>query len=155
MLPRDLHLHQLCQSVSLILQRYDIWKPRFPLRAGSYRYCRITHDKDAKKRSQPCDYVSRSMQNLSAIHFTMWGGSTLMPGFSPIRVSSLRYGRHQFISVLTVTPALSANCCFVIAFIMSYCFQLLAQPKDASPCEELSYFRCPNAILTMPKHHTC
>ena len=49
LLPRDLHLHQLCQSVSLILQRYDIWKPRFPLRAGSYRYCRITHDKDAKK----------------------------------------------------------------------------------------------------------
>ena len=70
-----------------------------------------------KKRSQPCDYVSKSMQNLSAIHFTMWGGSTLMLGFSPIRVSSLRYGRHQFISVLTVTPALSANCCFVIAFI--------------------------------------
>ena len=134
LLPRDLHLHQLCQSVSLILQRYNIWKPRFPLRAGSYRYCRITHDKVAKKRSQPCDYVSRSMQNLSAIHFTMWGGSTLMPGFKPIRVSSLRYGRHQFISVLTVTPALSANCCFVIAFIKSYCFQLLTIILLLSKC---------------------
>jgi len=30
------------------------------------------------------------MQNLSAIHFTMWGGNTLMPGFNPIRASSLR-----------------------------------------------------------------
>ena len=75
------------------------------------------HDKVTKKRSQPRDYVSKSMQNLSAIHFTMCGGITLMPGFSPIRTSSVRYGRHQFISVLTVTPAAWANCCFVIAFI--------------------------------------
>ena len=117
LLPRDLHLQQLHQSVSLIVQRYNIWKPRFPLCAGSYRYRRITQDKDTKKRSQQCDYVSRSMQNLSAIHFTMCGGSTLMPGFSPIRVSSLRYGLHQLNSVRTVTPAHWASCCFVIAFI--------------------------------------
>ena len=45
------------------------------------------------------------MQNLSAIHFTMWGGSTLIPGFMPILASSLWQGLHQFISVLTVTPA--------------------------------------------------
>ena len=56
------------------------------------------------------------MQNLSAIHFTMCGGSTLMPGFSPIRVSSLRYGLHQLNSVRTVTPAHWASCCFVIAY---------------------------------------
>ena len=57
------------------------------------------------------------MQNLSAIHFTMWGGNTLMPGFNPIASSSFWYGSHQLINVRTVTPALSANCCFVIAFI--------------------------------------
>ena len=40
-----------------------------------------------------------------------------MPGFSPIVSSSLKKGSHQLISVFVVTPALSANCCFDIAFI--------------------------------------
>ena len=117
LLPRDLHLYQLPQSVSLIVQRYNILGT--PISA-SCRLVQITQNNARyrrKKCSQQCDYVSRSMQNLSAIHFTMCGGSTLMPGFSPIRVSSLRYGLHQLNSVRTVTPAHWASCCFVIAFI--------------------------------------
>ena len=85
--------------------------------SASCRLVQISQNKDVKKRSQQCDYVSKSMQNLSAIHFTMCGGSTLMPGFSPIRASSLWYGLHQLNSVRTVTPAHWASCCFVIAFI--------------------------------------
>ena len=35
------------------------------------------------------DYVSRSMQNLCAIHFAICGGSTLMRGSNPISANSL------------------------------------------------------------------
>jgi hypothetical protein len=47
----------------------------------------------------------------------MLGGSTFMRGRSPIIQSSCWYGWHQLLSVLTDTPAQSANSCLVIAFI--------------------------------------
>ena len=62
---------------------------------------------------------STSMQNFSAMNFTILGGNTLSFGFSPIASNSFLYGRHQFISTFTLTPAASANCCFDIAFISS------------------------------------
>ncbi len=57
------------------------------------------------------------MQNLSTMNCTMWGGSTFMWGCMPIVSNSLKKGSHQLISVFVVTPAQSASCCFVIAFI--------------------------------------
>ena len=40
-----------------------------------------------------------------------------MWGCMPIDANSPMNGSHQLIRVFVVTPALSANCCFVIAFI--------------------------------------
>ena len=48
---------------------------------------------------------STSMQNLSAMNFTMIGGSTRSLGFSPMVSNFFRYGRHQLISTFTLTPA--------------------------------------------------
>ena len=42
-----------------------------------------------------------------------------MWGCMPIDANSPRNGSHQLIRVFVVTPALSANCCFVIAFIIA------------------------------------
>ncbi len=67
-----------------------------------------------KKRHSPT-----SMQNFSTMKRTMWGGNTFMWGCMPIVSNSFMKGAHQLISVFVVTPAESANCCFVIAFIKS------------------------------------
>ena len=74
-----------------------------------------------KRRSLPRDYAltsqSMSMQNRSAIHFAIFGGSTRMSGVIPICASSFWYGLHQLTNVLTDTPAYAASCVLVIAFI--------------------------------------
>lgn len=58
------------------------------------------------------------MQNFPAINFITTGGSNRVLGFSPIASNSALNGLHHLFSVLRLTPALSANCCFVIAFII-------------------------------------
>ena len=61
------------------------------------------------------------MQSLSAMYFATTGGSILALGFSPIASNSALNGSHQLFKVLILTPALSANCCLVIAFMNCYC----------------------------------
>ena len=55
---------------------------------------------------------------------TMCGGNSIILGCQPIRSSSSRYGSHQRLSVLILTPALLASSCFVIAFILNLAFNL-------------------------------
>ena len=57
------------------------------------------------------------MQNFSVMKRTMWGGRTFILGSIPIVFSSFWNGSHQLMRVFVVTPAISANCCFDIAFI--------------------------------------
>ena len=64
-------------------------------------------------------YDQTSMQNFSAINFTICGGRTLFREVNPIRESSSRYGLHHRMSVVTDTPALKANSDLDIAFIKS------------------------------------
>ena len=66
-----------------------------------------------------------SISNFSQINFTIWGGRTFAVGDIPILVSSFLKGAHQFISVLTETPALSASCDFDIDFITLKLLELL------------------------------
>ena len=65
-----------------------------------------------------------SMQNLSDRNLTMCGGNKIIFGCQPICSSSSRYGSHQRLSVLILTPALLASSCFVIAFILNLGFNL-------------------------------
>ena len=81
-------------------QRYDIFQGHFRL----------------------ASVCGRSMQNISERYLMMCGGRTLDVGLNPIAASSWRKGLHQFMRVLTLTPAQSANCCFVIAFIFLVMF---------------------------------
>ena len=62
-------------------------------------------------------FYSMSMSNLAMMNLTMWGGSTLALGSMPMAESSCRKGLHQFIRVLTETPARSASSDFDIDFI--------------------------------------
>ena len=64
-------------------------------------------------------YDQTSMQNFSAINFTICGGRTLFREVNPILESSSRYGSHHRMSVVTDTPALKANSDLDIAFIKS------------------------------------
>jgi len=57
-----------------------------------------------------------------------------MPGVMPIWASSFSNGLHQRSSVLTLTPAQSASCCFVIAFIILYCLRCLIVSFIRSKC---------------------
>ena len=84
------------------------------------------------------DYSPTSMQNFSTMKRTMWGGNTFMWGCMPIVSSSFMKGAHQLISVFVVTPAESANCCFVIAFIKSsnYYILLLHSRKSLAYVQE-------------------
>ena len=61
-----------------------------------------------------------SMQNVSVMNFTTLGGSTRVVGVMPSSLSLSWCGAHHLISVFTVTPARSASCCFVIAFILLF-----------------------------------
>ena len=88
-----------------------------------------------KKRHSPT-----SMQNFSTMKRTMWGGNTFMWGCMPIVSNSFMKGAHQLISVFVVTPAESANCCFVIAFIKS----LISTLDQRSLCT----FRSKNSNLS-------
>ena len=58
------------------------------------------------------------MQSFSAMNFTTTGGSILARGWSPSASSSRWNGLHHLLSVFRLTPALSASCCFDIAFII-------------------------------------
>ena len=75
-------------------------------------------------------YDQTSMQNFSAINFTICGGRTLFREVNPIRESSSRYGLHHRMSVVTDTPALKANSDLDIAFIKSYIIYI-ARPEGA------------------------
>ena len=57
------------------------------------------------------------MQNFSAMNATILGGRTLALGRRPSWVSCWWYGLHQFISVVTLTPARSASSDFNMDFI--------------------------------------
>ena len=70
-------------------------------------------------------FCQLSISNFSQINFTIWGGRTFAVGDIPILVSSFLKGAHQFISVLTDTPALSASCDFDIDFITLKLLELL------------------------------
>ena len=71
-----------------------------------------------------------SMQKRSAMNFTTLGGSILAPGSMPRISSSCCSGFIQRLSVFRLTPALSASCCFDIAFII-FCF-LVTQKSQIS-----------------------
>ena len=58
-----------------------------------------------------------SMQNFSAMNATILGGRTLALGRRPSLTNSWWYGLHQFISVVTLTPARSASSDFNMDFI--------------------------------------
>ena len=58
------------------------------------------------------------MQNFSMKKVTIWGGSFFARGFIPKAARSSLNGRHQFMSVFTVTPAHPASSDLVIAFIL-------------------------------------
>ena len=58
------------------------------------------------------------MQSFSAMNFTTTGGSILARGWSPSASSSRWNGLHYLLSVFRLTSALSASCCFDIAFII-------------------------------------
>ncbi len=70
-------------------------------------------------------FCQLSISNFSQINFTIWGGRTFAVGDIPILVSSFLKGAHQFISVLTDTPAQSASCDFDIDFITFKLLKLL------------------------------
>ena len=59
------------------------------------------------------------MQSLLAMNLTTTGGSILALGCNPIASNSALNGLHHLLRVFKLTPALSANFCFVIDFISS------------------------------------